>query len=246
MRICVIPDLHNRHTVANDIVRREIDNVDKFVFLGDYFDDFNENDNDIVDMCYLIKQYIHDDKFTFLIGNHDIQYIFANEKFRCTKCYTDDKFDLINNILSIDDWEKMQWVFENNRWLISHAGIRGENFNSIKSINDNINIAIANIMNGDKAANKFIVDLWSKDYSNKLLYVKSADFIYNQIHGHLSQLQWNLIQYVGYRVYQIDTFAQNYAIVDTCSDYVEVLKSGYVHNYHPKELKYIYESQSIN
>jgi 3-deoxy-D-manno-octulosonate 8-phosphate phosphatase KdsC-like HAD superfamily phosphatase len=41
MHLCIIPDLHNRVEVAKEIIEKENENVDEFIFLGDYFDDWN-------------------------------------------------------------------------------------------------------------------------------------------------------------------------------------------------------------
>ena len=40
MRLCVIPDIHNRIKPTQEIIAKELNEVDEFIFLGDYFDHF--------------------------------------------------------------------------------------------------------------------------------------------------------------------------------------------------------------
>ena len=77
MKLCIISDVHGSSSWQN-IVDYEFENVDHFIFLGDYFDD----KSGIADAEMQIDNFLSivdfaDDYGTvdLLIGNHDLQYI---------------------------------------------------------------------------------------------------------------------------------------------------------------------------
>ena len=107
MRICVIPDLHNKISVADYIINEEDAHVDEFVLLGDYFDDYNDTPEDNKETGLFINEFINNDKFKFLIGNHDLHYIINHPPYQCRNSYSEEKFNIINEIVSEEAWEKM-------------------------------------------------------------------------------------------------------------------------------------------
>jgi len=123
MRICVIPDLHNKIDVADYIINEEDAHVDEFVLLGDYFDDYNDTPEDNRETGLFINEFINNDKFKFLIGNHDLHYIINHAPYQCKNSYEDEKFNAINEVVSEDAWEKMVWTHIRDKWLFSHSGI---------------------------------------------------------------------------------------------------------------------------
>ena len=89
MRLCVIPDLHNKINVADYIIQNEDSHVDQFVLLGDYFDDYNDTPEDNRETGLFINEYINNEKFKFLIGNHDLHYIINHSPYRCNNSFSE-------------------------------------------------------------------------------------------------------------------------------------------------------------
>ncbi len=251
MKICVIPDLHNRVQVARDILEREANNVDRVVFLGDYFDNYGETLKDISNMNEFIYENIVNDKYDFLVGNHDSHYLFNVEGFHCKNSWSHEKAVLIRADLG-ERLRFFKWVVIDNNWLFSHAGIREytNSYVSVDYIDSKFNYHIMNLLEHNIKKSKLLGcrgSVWSKDYKKFPVYArKSKSQLYNQMHGHISLGQWDLIQHVGYISYQIDTFSKVYAIVDTNTNYVEIKKSGYDHKYNIKDIKWLHKINQLN
>lgn len=73
MHIMVIPDIHGRK-FWREAIENNLSKVDKVIFLGDYFDPYNESnlEEDIIMMMeHIIKLKLNEpDKYILLIGNH--------------------------------------------------------------------------------------------------------------------------------------------------------------------------------
>lgn len=120
-KILVISDIHGRNNWIN-IVNNNINNVDKIVFLGDYFDSFNiQPFEQIVNFKEIIKlkqQYL--DKVILLLGNHDYHYLkFTNTKYSGFNfTYQHDIYDSLKNNLDL-----LQICYINGNVIFSHAGL---------------------------------------------------------------------------------------------------------------------------
>lgn len=84
MKTLVVSDVHQRVHCVKAILEAE-KNYDEIVFLGDWFDSFYEPP-DVAGMeetCeylrYLVMEHPNKDKFVFLLGNHDVSYIYHNK-----------------------------------------------------------------------------------------------------------------------------------------------------------------------
>jgi hypothetical protein len=83
--LVVIPDVHQNIKFANRILIK-YDYADRFVFLGDYFDSFLNPPHvaSFRETCrtlkYWVKEHSMREKMVFLTGNHDLGYIFNNNK----------------------------------------------------------------------------------------------------------------------------------------------------------------------
>jgi hypothetical protein len=83
MKTLVIPDVHQRVDAVRRILIAEPD-CDEVVFLGDWFDSFYEPpkvagfEETCMFLRYLILEHHDRKKFVFLVGNHDLVYIFNN------------------------------------------------------------------------------------------------------------------------------------------------------------------------
>jgi hypothetical protein len=121
MKILVIPDVHGCNA-WEDNVKNNIDNVDKVVFLGDYFDSFNaqekglaalDNFNNIVELKKNNK-----DKVDILLGNHDVDNYLSG-----TKCsgYQESMFLQYNEAL-LKNLDLFDIGVTYDGWTFSHAG----------------------------------------------------------------------------------------------------------------------------
>jgi len=250
MIICVIPDLHTRIDVAKEIINKEESNVDRIIFLGDYFDAYFDNEKPNAATARFIKKYLNNEKFKFCIGNHDLQYIFNVPPLK-TCSYTDEKFKAINKVLTDKDWENFEWVVEEENWLFSHAGVRLSEDEFLKqNYEDTINIQLEKVINKEMPQSEYFYKqgksiLWKRHWNDDIPFAKGKDFIYNQMYGHSFLARWDVIQYAGYRVYNIDTNMQNYAIIDTKKETVDVKRTSYIHRYLPQEIKCLEETNQI-
>ena len=90
MKTLVIPDVHQRVDSVKSIFENEKD-YDEVVFLGDWFDSFFDPPKvaGFEETCeylkYLVLEHPNKDKFVFLLGNHDISYIYENKDLSCNR-----------------------------------------------------------------------------------------------------------------------------------------------------------------
>lgn len=122
MKYLIIPDIHNRCQIAENIIKSV--NPDLTIFLGDVFDDFYDDPNIIRDVAHWFKESIHKKDRIHLCGNHDVHYWFKdNIRTRCSG-YDQYKSIAINDILTEKDWEKLKFFYVlDDKWLLSHAGL---------------------------------------------------------------------------------------------------------------------------
>lgn len=80
----IVSDVHQRCAVVDKIIAARIDEVDEVVFLGDWFDSHftpplvQSFDETCDYLKHLILDHPQRHKFVFLIGNHDLSYIYEN------------------------------------------------------------------------------------------------------------------------------------------------------------------------
>jgi hypothetical protein len=86
MKTLVIPDVHQRISSVRSILDMEAD-FDEAVFLGDWFDSFLKPpqvagfSETCIFLRNLVLEHPHKDRFVFLVGNHDLSYIYENKGF---------------------------------------------------------------------------------------------------------------------------------------------------------------------
>ena len=116
MKICVIPDVHQ----STHWKKVDIDAVDKVIFLGDYFDCWNnkwpDQLNNFNAIIHLKKKNM--DKVDILFGNHDTSY-FLNEQ--CSGYQFNKAMDIEEALKNA--CQCMQVVAIYDGWLFSHAGV---------------------------------------------------------------------------------------------------------------------------
>lgn len=120
MNIIVIPDVHTKFEKAERIVQKYKKDY-KFVFIGDYFDQFNDTPEDNECTAKWLKDNLDDPNRVYLFGNHDLPYI-PWAAFACSG-FSLKKKEVINNVLTIEDWNKLKFFHFENRTYFSHAGL---------------------------------------------------------------------------------------------------------------------------
>lgn len=123
MKALIISDLHQRAIMAHNIVITDGDNVDKVIFLGDYFDNWVETDTDVKNMAEWVAANVMDKKNIFLLGNHDLSYAFPQNKATICPGYTSEKLKIIREILNESHFERMRFSYAIDGLLFSHAGV---------------------------------------------------------------------------------------------------------------------------
>jgi len=121
MKVLIIPDIHQRHALARSIFEKYVDEVDRVIFLGDFFDSYTETIHDVCMTAELVKEVIHNPKVICLYGNHDISYRYNNQTSNCPG-YDTKKSYAINDILKNSDWEKFKYHHVEDGVVYSHAG----------------------------------------------------------------------------------------------------------------------------
>lgn len=219
MKTLIIPDIHDKIDVVDTIIEKEPS--DQIVFLGDYFDSYNED----VDSCqktalWLKKSLKHENRI-HLIGNHDLSYI-SNGKFPCSG-FNNFKLWAINKVLTTEDWDKLYFHTWVDKWLCTHAGLSNnfyqeyfDNRNVIDFMNEESKIALDSIKSG--FYHKFFFCSQARggwDGHAGIVWCDYDEFepvlTVNQIFGHTRGVIRQKMSYMSTN-YCIDTFLNNYAV----------------------------------
>ena len=131
-RTLIIPDIHTRFAIAEQVIDKE--NPDKIVFLGDYFDAFDDSPEIAHEVEVWLKKSLRDPKGTHLLGNHDISYL-TNGKFPCSGW--DGAKQMFINKVEID-WTKLQYFTTVDDWICTHAGVTSEFYKAFNQNNLNV------------------------------------------------------------------------------------------------------------
>jgi len=151
VRALVLSDAHQRIDWVKAVLEQERGNFDHIVFLGDWFDSFNEPPivSGVAETATFVKQMLDGayGNATLLLGNHDIAYLEAayhlrrgysiKKLYNYCSGYTNNKAHKINDVLTIKDWRKMRLFTVVNGWLASHAGFRENNWRPFASVEEN-------------------------------------------------------------------------------------------------------------
>lgn len=138
--ILIIPDVHGR-TFWQKPFEEVIDNIDKVIFLGDYFDPYPYENIDKLDMysnfINIMKEYDKTPhKIILLLGNHDCHYI--SDKISKSSRYNPFERNPIYNLFK-DDIDSFQLAYEceinDKKYMFTHAGINRIWWNIVRKIN---------------------------------------------------------------------------------------------------------------
>lgn len=123
MNILIIPDIHTKWFEAEEIIDKVKPTLT--VFLGDYFDDFNDTLEETHQTAEWLKKSMKNHYRTHLMGNHDLSYI--NQDFPCAG-FSEGKLWAIKNAgVDLSKLQHYVWVED---WLCTHAGLSNDFFNA--------------------------------------------------------------------------------------------------------------------
>ncbi|MCB1116272.1 MAG: metallophosphoesterase [Chlamydiia bacterium] len=122
MKTLVIADLHNKvHWVEECI---EAESPDLVVFLGDYFDSFDETEEAVVATAKWLKESASRPGRVHLMGNHDMPYRFPSNMNLFCPGFTYEKWELICEVFGEEDvWKEFKAFHFIGGYLLSHAGV---------------------------------------------------------------------------------------------------------------------------
>lgn len=121
-QIVIIPDLHHRQDIANQILELEPEYTNA-IFLGDTFDQFNDTTEDVKNAAIWLKESLNNPKHIHCVGNHDHSYRFPGNPNAWCSGFTHDKCRTIRSVLNNDDFAKLKLYHRENNILFSHAGV---------------------------------------------------------------------------------------------------------------------------
>jgi len=128
-RLLIIPDVHNAVGWAEAILTRFESAVDRTVFLGDYFDSWDDSRLLARDSARWLQAGLADRRRIYLFGNHDISYYAAGQATLCSG-WTPEKAAVIEAVMrpprGPDHWSALKCFHCEDGWLFTHAGLRSD------------------------------------------------------------------------------------------------------------------------
>lgn len=128
--IIVNPDIHGRHFWEES--GKRVNEFDKVIFLGDYFDPYDFEKISVEDAIENFKKILefkknNTDKVVLLLGNHDLPYVFDDYyEFSDWHCRHSNKFhDEIHQLFN-DNISFFKIAHVENDILFTHAGVESE------------------------------------------------------------------------------------------------------------------------
>ena len=229
MKLCIISDVHGSSSWQN-IVDYEFENVDHFIFLGDYFDDksgISDAEMQIDNFLSIVD--FADDYGTvdLLIGNHDLQYIGGA---RCSDFDSAISSSLQDDLIELIRNKKIKVCIQYGNYLFSHAGISKEwmKEKSVYNLSDINERFYQNLLIVD-FVNKFNNDISGNDSYQSPLWIRPDALIKTaipnicQVVGHSRIKEISTIENENRKIILTDTQLKQYLIIDTdlCSEQIK-------------------------
>lgn len=130
-KILIIPDVHLKFDIVHRILEKEYDNVDKIVYLGDFFDSFEKGQEMLTDFAcrYLLDNILFDPKSIVLLGNHDAPVWFPNcPKWMKNFGFTQEKANIYERYNMAAAMDKIKFFHIEDNFVFSHAGMHKDIF----------------------------------------------------------------------------------------------------------------------
>lgn len=122
-RVLVIGDLHAPKSLMSVEAAIADATPDRVILLGDYLDHFNDEPGDAERIGRWLQARMEDPMFTFLLGNHDLPYLFPGRIY-CPG-YEIDKAVVFRRVLDTEAFLKVaklaHWI--DGTTLVTHAGL---------------------------------------------------------------------------------------------------------------------------
>ena len=131
MKTLIIPDIHTKFDIAEIFIDKE--KPDNVVFLGDYFDTFDDTLEITEQTSLWLKDSLKKKNRIHLLGNHDLSY--KDTRFACSG-FSEEKLIVLKKVRM--DLTKLQhycWVGDEDGdgWLCTHAGLSKEFYEFYKN-----------------------------------------------------------------------------------------------------------------
>jgi hypothetical protein len=133
MQTLILPDIHTKFGIAESIIEKE--NADEVVFLGDYFDSY-DNYETAHQTAVWLKESMKKAHRTHLMGNHDLSYARTEWKFKCSG-YEVEKDNAIKPVGI--KWSELQHYVWVDDWLLTHAGLTKGFYDQFRKDGEDVN-----------------------------------------------------------------------------------------------------------
>jgi hypothetical protein len=117
----VIPDIHHKTHIAQLVM--DAHPREDFVFLGDYFDDWDDDERISQETARWLKGNLDNPRYLFLWGNHDLPYAYPEISGLWCSGFSLDKQAAIGEIMRPQDWGKLRFSHSAEGYLLTHAGL---------------------------------------------------------------------------------------------------------------------------
>lgn len=159
MKTIIISDVHNRVDWIEDALSSPIlQPYDNIIFLGDYFDDFNDTPEMATNAARWLKLSLRKPNRIHLTGTHDLWYRFPYNRFIAASGNTEAKAYAIRGVLSQEDWNLLKLYHYEQDFLMTHAGLH-------------INLI------GEYVFKHNLIDLFDKYITNKELQLNGQEIV---------------------------------------------------------------------
>lgn len=120
-KLLIIPDQHTHYGKLERIISK-FHKTHKFIWMGDEYDQFGDTPELNSSMAKFMKDTMNEfPDWVYLYGNHTLIY---HPHFSCMcSGFSSQKKTAINEVMSIEDWDKLKYFHHENGWWFSHAGI---------------------------------------------------------------------------------------------------------------------------
>lgn len=125
MRTLVVGDVHLRLEQVKVILDR-FSNVDRRVFVGDLFDDFDDSVERTIEVAEYARDVLASDVNTHILwGNHDIQYAIPFREGLLCSGWAPGKAFALKDAAFQPLWDKFEPFTRVEQFLVTHAGVHG-------------------------------------------------------------------------------------------------------------------------
>lgn len=124
MKTIIISDIHNRfYWIEEALSSHLLRPYDRVIFLGDYFDDFNDTPDVALNSAKWLKKSLHNPNRIHLYGTHDMWYRFPFNPYIQASGNTEGKYRAIQRVLNPEDWNLLKLYHYEQNYLTTHAGV---------------------------------------------------------------------------------------------------------------------------